>query len=255
MEWLLQFTNQLPALGLVVLRSSGFFFSAPVFGQTRIPVIVRVLISILMGALVFPFVTLPAEAVPYNTINWMIAGLLEIMVGLIYGWSASLAFEGMVLAGQFIGLQMGFAQANVLNPESQTQRPLLSEIYFILAILVFFTINGHHMLVIAFQKSFQSVPIGQFALKAQTLEQIMTLFAQIFVVALMIAAPICGVLTLIDIIMGLIARTAPQMNVLVLSFSIKIYVGLFTLLLSLSFTMQFIQDLLPGLLEQLTRLF
>ncbi|PKL77237.1 MAG: hypothetical protein CVV27_06165 [Candidatus Melainabacteria bacterium HGW-Melainabacteria-1] len=173
----------------------------------------------------------------------------------MYGWSATLIFEGLILAGQFVGLQMGFAQANVLNPESQTQRPLLSEVYFVIGIMVFFSFNGHHYFVLALERSFTAMPLASFALTAGTFEQLTLLVSQIFVVALIIAAPICGILTLIDLIMGLIARTAPQMNVLILSFSIKIYVGLLTLLLSLSFTIQFLRDLLPGLLEQLLRLF
>lgn len=251
----MQFSEQLPALGLVVLRSSGLFFTAPIFGQQRIPPVVRALFALSIAVLVFPFIGLKQASVPSDAIAWMVAGVLEVTVGVIYGWSASLIFEGMVLAGQFIGLQMGFAQANVLNPESQTQRPLLSEVYFTMALLVFFSLNGHHYLVLAFEKSFEAVPLGRFVFTGNTLEQIFALFAQIFLIALIIAAPICGVLTLIDIIMGLIARTAPQMNVLVLSFSIKIYVGLLTLLLSLSFTLQFLRDLLPGLLTQLLRLF
>lgn len=254
MEWLLQFSNALPALGLVVLRSTGLFFAAPIFGQDRIPVIARVLLAVTIGALVFPFLKLAPGQVPTNAINWMVNGVQEVTIGLLYGWSASLIFEGMVLAGQLIGLQMGFGQANVLNPESQTQRPLLSEIYFILTLMVFFSLNGHHLLIMAFQKSFDAMPLGHFAFTGQTLERELALFSQIFLMALIVSAPICGVLTLIDIILGLIARTAPQMNVLVMSFSIKIYIGLLTLLLSLDFTLQFLRDTLPGLFEQLLRL-
>lgn len=258
MEWLLQFSNQLPVVALVLLRSTGMFFTAPIFGQQRIPIIVRVLFSLSIGLLVFPFLTIDKTAVPNQTIPWLITGLFELTVGVIYGWSATLLFEGLVLAGQFIGLQMGFGQANVLNPESQTQRPLLSEIYFIMGLLVFFSINGHHYLILAFEKSFDTMPLGKFVVTGMTgplMEQLFYLFAQIFVVALIISAPICGVLTLIDILMGLIARTAPQMNVLIISFSIKIYVGLLTLLISISFTVQFLRDLMPAMLSQLIRLF
>lgn len=250
MDWLLQFSEQLPVLGLVALRSSGLFMTAPVFGQNRIPVMVRVFFSLSMAFMVFPFVSLESALVPQTTLPWLITGLLEILTGIIYGWSASLIFEGVILAGQFVGLQMGFAQANVLNPESQTQRPLLSEIYFVMAFLLFLSINGHHLLVMAFQHSFESVPLGHFFFDQQVLQRLLTLFAQIFIVALIIAAPINGILTLIDLIMGLIARTAPQMNVLIISFSIKIYIGILTLVISIAFTSQFLRDILPRLMEQ-----
>jgi len=255
MEWLQQFSQQLPLLGLLILRSSGLFFMAPVFGQQRIPIIVKVLFSISLAVMIMPFVPLETAVIPSHTLGWLITGALEVLTGAIYGWAASLIFEGMVLAGQFIGLQMGFAQANILNPESQTQRPLLSEVYFVLTMLVFLAMNGHHLLVMAFQQSFVVVPVGQFLFNAQTLEQLLLLFGQIFVIGLIIAAPINGILTLIDIIMGLIARTAPQMNILILSFSIKIYVGLLAFLFSLAFTVQFMRDLLPQLMQQVMRLF
>ncbi|MGV3522921.1 MAG: flagellar biosynthetic protein FliR [Candidatus Sericytochromatia bacterium] len=254
MEWLQTLSGQLPILGLVCLRSSGLFLTAPFFGQQRVPVVVRVLLSVTLGALILPFLSgLPSSSPPQGLL-WAVAGLQEVMTGALYGWASTLIFEGLVLAGQLVGLQMGFAQANVLNPDSQAQRPLLSEVYFILSMLVFLSLNGHHMLIRVFEASFTRIPLGQLVLSARTFEQLTTLFAQIFGVGLIVAAPICGVLTLIDIIMGVIARTAPQMNILVLSFSIKIYVGLLSLLLSLVFLVQFLNDLLPQLIEQLLRL-
>ncbi len=253
MAWFAQFADVLPALMLVALRSSGLFFTAPLFGQQRIPVTVRVFFSILLAALIFP--GLGITQVPTSTFYWLIAGLLELLTGAIYGWCSTLMFEGTVMAGQLIGLQMGFAQANILNPESQTQRPLLSELYYILALLVFFAINGHHMLIMIFQKSFEIVPVGQLGFSGTLMEQLLRLFAQVFVVGLMLAAPINGILTLIDIILGLIARTSPQMNVLLLSFSIKIYVGLLSFFFSLTFTVQFLKSLLPDLLAQIMALF
>jgi len=254
-QWFTSLSGALPTLGLVVLRSSGLFFTAPLFGQDRVPVMVRVFFSIAIASLIFPSLNLNGMAVPTDTLNWLIAGVLELLTGAIYGWSSLLMFEGMILAGQMVGLQMGFAQANVLNPESQTQRPLLSEIYYLLAFMVFFAINGHHMLILIFQKSFSIVPLGQLAIQDQLMAQLSLMVAQIFIVGLMLAAPINGILTLIDIILGLIARTAPQMNMLLLSFSIKIYIGLLSFFFALSFTVEFLKDLLPDLLQQVMQLF
>lgn len=252
MELYTRILEQLPLFMLVALRSSGLFLMAPIFGQQRIPPQVRIMLALLIAATVLPLV--PRAEVPTDAILFLLAGLCELITGLLYGWCATLIFEGMILAGQFIGLQMGFAQANILNPDSQIQRPLLSEVYYILTLLIFFALNGHHFIIVAFEKSFHAVPVGTLVFHAQVLEHIFALFAQIFLVALIVAAPINGVLTLIDLILGLIARTAPQMNVLILSFSIKIYVGLLTLLFSLYFTFQFVHELLKHLLEQLVRL-
>lgn len=255
MAWFAELSQQLPVFGLLLLRCTGLLFMAPIFGQQRVPLTVRILLSLSLSAMLLPVIPMQQAVVPTQTLGWVLTGLLEVLTGAIYGWAATAIFEGIVLAGQFIGLQMGFAQANILNPDSQTQRPLLSEVYFVLAVLVFLSLNGHHLLIRVLQQSFTVVPLGQFLFGPQTLAQLSLLFAQIFGVALMIAAPINGILTLIDIIMGLIARTAPQMNILLLSFSIKIYVGLLTLLFSLGFTVQFLRDLLPRLMDQVMRLF
>lgn len=245
--------GQFPAFLLVALRASGLFLTAPLFGQERIPETVRILLSVALAALVFPYVGVAPGQVPDNAILFLVMGLKEVLTGIIYGWSAMLMFEGLVLAGQFIGLQMGYAQANILNPMADVQRPLLSEIYFMMGLLIFFAMDGHHFLVVAFQKSFQAVPVGKLIFSGPILERLIYMCGQIFVVALIIAAPICGVLTLMDLILGLIARTAPQMNVLLISFSLKIYIGLLTLVLSLPFTFHFVRDLLHQLLAQIVQ--
>lgn len=247
--------QHMPAYMLVAARSSGLFFVAPIFGIQRAPEIFRVSFALIVALIVYPFVLYQPTDIPSNTIQYLLVALQELVIGLTYGWVAQLLFEGMVLAGQFIGLQMGFAQANILNPMSETQRPLLSEIYFLLTIFIFFSVDGHHLLVMAFHKSFTAIPLGQFLFNGLILERIFTLFAQIFIIALIISAPICGVLTMIDLIMGVIARTAPQMNVLVLGFAIKIYLGLLTLLLSLPFTFAYIHNLLETLLAQIVVIF
>lgn len=247
--------QQLPAYMLVATRASGLFFVAPIFGVQRAPEIFRIAFALLVALIVFPFVSFQPADIPSNTLQYLLIAAQELLIGLTYGWLAQLLFEGMVLAGQFIGLQMGFAQANILNPMSETQRPLLAEVYFMLSVFIFFVANGHHILVMAFHKSFVAVPLGQFLFNGLILERIFTLFAQIFIVALIIAAPICGVLTLIDLIMGVIARTAPQMNILILGFAIKIYIGLVTLLLSLPFTFSYVRSLLETLLAQIIVIF
>lgn len=253
-QWFNSLSESLPLLVLVALRSSGLFFTAPFFGQDRAPILVRVFFSLAMASLIFPSLDLAQVAVPANTVQWLIAGLLELLTGMMYGWASLLMFEGMILAGQMVGLQMGFAQANVLNPDSQTQRPLLSEIYYLMAFMVFFAINGHHMLILIFQQSFTVIPPGQLAITGSLMEQLSVMFAQVFIVGLMLSAPINGILTLIDIILGLVARTAPQMNILLLSFSIKIYIGLLSFFFALGFTIQFLRSLLPDLLEQVMQL-
>lgn len=251
LQWL---QDNLPALMLVAMRANGIFLLAPLFGNSRTPNQVKVILALILAFTLYPILPIDRTTVPEGTIPYLIMAIQELVMGLMYGWASQLIFEGMVLAGQFVGLQMGFAQANVLNPEADIQRPLLSEVYYLLSVSIFFAINGHHMLIFAFQRSFEVVPMGQFMFNGLVLERVTLLFAQIFIIGLMIAAPINGILTLLDMIMGLVAKTAPQMNVLILGFAIKIYVGLTTLVISLPFVFRFIREKLPELLAQVAQL-
>lgn len=252
-EYLEFILKNLPAFMLISLRASGIFLSAPIFGSRQVPAQIKIIFAFTLTFILYNFIPKPAS-IPTDIILYIITGMKEILVGIIFGWTSSLLFEGIILAGQFIGLQMAFGQANILNPESERQIPLLSEFYFIFALLIFFSIDGHLWLITSFYKSFNTVPLGTFVFVGSITQRILVLFAQIFLIALIIAAPICGVLTIVDLIMGLIARTMPQLNVLILGFAIKIYLGLFTIFLSLPLTADFVKEFFNEMLKQIIRL-
>lgn len=245
--------DNLPVFLLVFIRASSLFMTVPLFGAHNVPNSLKIIFSFFASIIVFPFVSESNPSVPSDTLLYGIAIAKELIVGLTIGFLISLMFDGMILAGQFIGLQMGFGQAMVFNPQAQQQVPLISEIYFLFTMFIFFLINGHQWVIIAFQKSFTTVPVGNFVYHGVLSQRMIEIFTQIFLIALIIAAPICGVMILLDLVMGLISRTMPQMNILVIGFSIKIFVALISIIISLPFLFVFIKELLPQLFEQLMR--
>jgi len=247
--------DNLPVFLLIFVRASALFMVVPLFGARNVPNTVKIIFSFFVSIIIFPFVSANHPSVPTDALLYIVAIAKELIIGLTMGFVTNLMFDGMILAGQFIGLQMGFGQAMVFNPQAEQQVPLLSEVYFIFTMFIFFLINGHHWLVIAFQKSFDTVPVGAFVYHGILSQKILEMFAQIFLIALIIAAPICGVLIMLDLVMGVIARTMPQMNILVLGFSIKIFVGLISIIISLPFLFVFIREILGRLLTQLMRIF
>jgi flagellar biosynthetic protein FliR len=160
------------------------------------------------------------------------AVLAELLLGLLIGFLAQLFFVTVQFAGQIVGLQMGFGMASVFDPQSGGQLSVVAQFYLLLGVLIFLLLDGHHWLLVALQKSFQTIPLGSFRFDAFALETLLHASNELFWVALMIMAPVLGVLMLAELAMAIVARILPQMNIFVASFPIKIGLGILTMALS-----------------------
>jgi flagellar biosynthetic protein FliR len=136
-------------------------------------------------------------------------------------------------AGSVVGYQVGFAIANVLDPNTQTQTSIIGSFWFLLGSLIFLSLNGHHMIIQAFHDSYVLVPPGQVVLTDTAANTIIVHTAYLFVVALKIAAPVMVTLFLVDVSLGTIAKMMPNMNVFFVGFPVKVGVGLAVIALSL----------------------
>jgi len=152
-------------------------------------------------------------------------------------------FAGIQLAGQLAGYQMGLAIANVLDPATSGQFPIISQIYNLIAMLIFITINAHHWFLRAIKESFTLVPPLGFQFSSSLADQLVSLSGNIFVIAVKVGAPIIVVLLLTSVASGLIARTVPQMNVFIVAMPLKIAVGLLFLILSIPYLVVFLRQI------------
>ena len=137
----------------------------------------------------------------------------EVAIGVIIGLAVQMVFCGGADGRQLVGFQMSFAIANVVDPAGGNQVPLLSQLYNILAMLIFLATNAHHLLLRTLTESFQLIPPLNFTYRQALAEQVMVLAGNMFVVAIKLGAPIIIVLLLTSVAMGLMARTVPQMHV------------------------------------------
>jgi flagellar biosynthesis protein FliR len=226
-------------LMLVIARVSGLFLEAPVISNQNIPVLVKIGLVICMAFCLVPFVMLPVAAGGDATqlyatpIQFFLAMAQELFIGIVLGFCARLLFIGVQIAGQFIDYQMGFGFVNVIDPESRVQIPIMGQFLYIMALFVFLLINGHHWVLQSLVKSFQVIPLGGMAFQPVIIERIGTFFANIFVVAFKVAAPVMVTLFIIDLACGVIARAVPQANILVVGFPLKIGVGFIVSIISL----------------------
>ncbi len=212
---------------LVLIRMSGLMLTMPVLGASTIPPQARIGLVAITSYIVFSVTKLPPVdmGMPMGRFILMLAG--EMAIGLTIGYASQLIFTAVQFAGQLIGFQIGFGIVNVLDPTTNSQVSITSQFWNIIALLVFMAINGHHWLITAAAKSFDLIPVLGFTPHAGLVDLITTLTADVFVLAIKLAAPVMATMLLLNVALGLIARTVPQMNVFIVGFPVQIALGLF----------------------------
>jgi flagellar biosynthetic protein FliR len=173
---------------------------------------------------------------------FVVGVLSEIVIGVTIGLSVKLLFTGIQLAGQIAGYQMGFAVANVMDPSTMAQIPILAQIYNLTAMLIFLAVNAHHMFFAALVESYTILPPMSIVLSARMVEMMMGLAGNMFVVAIKVGAPLIAVLLVTTIALGLVARTVPQMHIFVVAMPLKIVLGLVFMMIVAPFLTAFLID-------------
>ncbi len=243
----------LPFFLLIFGRLMGLLYAAPFFGSRNIPNMARIGLAFL-AAFIFIPVLMPFRAEPPDIFTWVFLFLLEILVGLAMGFVSSLLFYAIQVAGQFIDMQLGFGFANVVDPQSGIQVPVLGNYLQIIAMLIFLLINGHHWLIEAVFYSYQAVPLGGATVNGSMPEVISYLFINFFIMAIRISIPVIGAVMLADVSLGIISRTVPQMNVFMVGMPLKIIVGFFVVALSIPLFGQIIIIGFEGVIEDVFRI-
>ncbi len=225
---------------MVFLRVSAIMITIPVFGEAFVPARVKVGLSLLMAMLLFPVLELPAIKSSFDLFSLVLRIGGEILIGVFIGFTAKLIFAGIQLAGQLIGFQMGFAIANVIDPTRGSQISVIAEFQYMLALLLFLLMDGHHIFLYAIAESFRIIPPLGFHYSGQILQTMIGFINNMFVIAVKVGAPIIAILFFVSIGLGMIARTVPQINVFVVGFPLQIAVGLIGIGLTLPFFLKIV---------------
>lgn len=230
MESILSILGYYPLFLMIIFRISGFMIGAPVFNSRNIPVQLKIVLTLFISLFTYLLIYNYNE-VPEVNLSYLFLLISEFLVGLVIGYTAQLLFSAIQLAGQSIDMQMGFGIVNIMDPQSGMQIPLIGSFKNLLAIFVFFLINGHHFLLEALFYSYQALPIGGFKVNVKLISLLIDLTQDLFLIALKLAAPLVGALFITDFVMGIISRTVPQMNVFLVGMPAKILSGFCLLLL------------------------
>lgn len=240
---------------LVLARIGGVFGFAPVFGSYNVPLQVKAGISAVLALVTFPLVQAPSAGYPGEIVPYAVCVGREILVGAIIGYVASLFMVAVQLAGQLVDIQIGFGLVNVVDPVANRQVTVMGQFQYLLAMLLFLVFNGHHMVLAGLVESYAVVPISGFTLTAKLQAGVVRMFCNTVVVAFKIAAPVTCTLLLTDVVMAVLARTVPQMNIFIVGFPLKIGVGLLTLVVALPLFVLILRGTFSGFERDILALF
>ena len=218
---------------LLSARVAAATMLTPIFGPTQIPGPVRVMIALALSA--FLILAVPtALPVIDSTPDLMVATIGELLLGASLAFGFLVAYAATQIAGRVLDIQLGYGAASVLNPTTQTPAPLIGTVFGMAMVAVFLALDGHHVLIRALALSVENYPPGAFAVNFDFSEHL-KFSGAMFTFGLALAAPVMFSLLLADVSLAVMARSMPQLNVFVLSFSVKIVLGLIGLALSIRF--------------------
>lgn len=221
------------ALIFVFLRIAAFLGISNVFFPTGTPNKLKIFISLILSFSLL-------GGIDYSSVNQITSNyylityaINEILTGLIFGLIVDTSFKIIIMAGSLLDLHIGLSMVNIIDPNSKVNTTLNGNLLHSIAMMIFFIVNGHHLLIKSLIESFNLLSLGRSIIFGETLMALIGIIVEYFIIGLKIAIPIVLIIILTDLCMGLISRAVPQINVMILGMPVKMLVGMIAISLSL----------------------
>jgi flagellar biosynthesis protein FliR len=219
---------------VVLARVAGFVGAIPVLASAQTPGRLKTLLVLVTALLLYPVMAKDIPQANFAPLALILLVIAEVLVGMLMALTARLIFTAVEFGASVVGFQMGFASANVYDPQSERQVELISQFQNVFAILIFLAIDGHHIFLRAVVHSYQLLPPGQFDVTGEAIPFLMKLASHMFIIGVQFSAPVLAVLLFSGLILGILARVFPQLNVFLLSFPLNIGIGFIVIALTLN---------------------
>ena len=244
--------SNIPVYVLVFFRVAGMSISAPLFGSARIPKRVKVLLSIVLALGLSPSIAPPH----FPTSDWGLALAIggELVFGLAIGMSLNFTFIACNWAGEIIGQQMGINLGEVFDPQYGSASSFVGDLYFMLTLVTFLMLNGHHAMLRGVHDSFTALPLLSVGMNTNLFSLLLQLLTAATVLAMKISGPMLLTMLVVDLALGFIGKTMPQFNVMSAGTSMKAAIGVAVLILSLGITSATIRDELVNSIDTVNRI-
>jgi flagellar biosynthetic protein FliR len=230
---------QIPLLtiisGLLTIgvRLTGLMLFAPFLGSVVIPARIKAILVLSITLLLFPVVG--HDIGTYSMATWPLMVMMELLIGIGMGIATNLVFEAANMAGQVLGVQMGYSLVNILDPQTQVDTTVMSMFYQSIVMLLFLRMDVHFWLLRAIGKSFVYLPPGNMHLSALFTSEIIRTGGEIFGLGIQIAAPVLSATLVADVVLGLLGKASPQLPLMALGPSVKSLLGIFILIATLKY--------------------
>ena len=221
---------------LVACRVATIIMIVPIFGGRSVPATVKIGLSLLLSLIFLPLIAARVTSLPDSMPIFLTLVARELLLGALVGFAVLIVFTALQAAGHVVGLQMGFSLANVVNPLTADHASLIDQFYALLAALIFFTLNGHHALILAIQQSFDIAPVGVAGLGLPPAPVLLAWGRDLFSIAIRISLPVVAALLLTDVALAVIARSVPQLNVFIVGMPAKVGVAFLMLIVTVPVT-------------------
>jgi flagellar biosynthetic protein FliR len=232
--------NFIPIYVLVLFRIAGMMIWAPLLGSTQIPKRVKAMMACVLAASIVPTIS-TRLVVPQSPWTLALAIGGEIMFGGAMGLILSLIFVAGQWAGEMIGQQMGLNLGQTLNPQYGGGGSVVGDLYFYLTLLVFLSVGGHLALVKGVFDSFSALPLLTVSVNRPLFDTIVSVFQGAMVLAMQLAAPILVTMLVVDLVMGFVGKSVPQLNIMTAGISVRALAGMMVLIVGLGLTSSIIR--------------
>ena len=241
---------------IVLSRLSGFFMTAPLFSTYPIPTQVKIWMCATIAFLIYPFLAAQSNIILPTSIPTLACFIaLEFSVGFLLGYIANIVFMGVQLSGHVISTQMGLSIADALDPATGSKAPALGTLYVYIISLIFLSINAHHYLFATIYQSFTAIPVGnEFVFSPAFVHQMVVMVSSLFAIAIKVVMPLFAIMFAVEVLMAVVAKAMPQMNIFMVSLPFKIIVGLVLVLIFLSPTVSYMTSLIEEYLNHLIQI-
>ena len=241
----------LAAFGVLMVRPGVLIVTTPLFGGTFVPPTVRLALTAILGLILVPLVQVPSNLPPVG-LAVMLAG--EALAGLALALSVHALIAAAEFAGHVVGFQIGLSYAALVDPQSGVRNNAIAGLYGMMATIAFFGINGHLALMKTLVDSYTTLPPGHWGVQATMVTGITQLLGMVFVLGTQLSMPVVTSLLLVELVLGLMSRAAPALNLMVIGFPVRLSVGLMILALGIHVVPEAITKYAPAALQSATRL-
>ncbi|MBT2688572.1 flagellar type III secretion system protein FliR [Bacillus sp. ISL-47] len=246
---MLDFLPAFPAFLLIFVRVTSFFLMMPLFSYRSIPASHKIGLGFFLAWIMFLGMEVPSLEISGT---YFLLIIKEALVGLMIGFIAYLMLSAIQIAGGFIDFQMGFAIANVIDPQTGAQSPLMGQYLYTIALFFLLTVNGHHLMLdgVFYSYSFIPLELPWIPLGDENMaEYVIRALNTMFIIAFQMSIPVVGSLFLVDVALGVVARTVPQLNVFVVGLPLKIGVSFIILIAVMSVLLFAVSQLFAAMLD------